>query len=89
MPMALQWTPSWENIIIESHGVRLKVKRDKETGLLLCPICGEEKKAAYFFTAEDLIFHLLAHTKRLEKQTIMPRTRIEEQEEEYEEDEEE
>ena len=86
--MALQWTPTWEEVVIESHGIRLRVKRDKETKLLACPICGEGDNAIYFFSVEDLIRHILSHTKRIERhQVFVPTKPIEEEgEEEYEEE---
>lgn len=43
--------------------MRLKVRRDRQTGLLACPLCRGDK-AAYFFTPEDLIAHLLSHVRR-------------------------
>jgi len=49
--------------VIEYHGVRLRVKRDKQTGLMACPLCGVGDEATYFFTPEDLLRHILAHVK--------------------------
>ena len=61
--MALQWEPQWEDVIIEVEGVRLKVKRDRVTGLYMCPICGEHKPT-YFFTERDLVDHIIMHAVR-------------------------
>ena len=61
--MSLQWEPEWEEIIIEEAGIKLKVLRDKVTGLLACPICGMGEDASYFFTPRDLIVHLLSHAR--------------------------
>ncbi len=62
--MALQWEPVWEDVILEEHGIRLKVKRDRETGLIVCPICGLGEKASYFFTLRDLVEHITMHARR-------------------------
>ena len=61
--MSLQWEPEWEDVIVEESGIRLKVPRDKVTGLYACPICGFGEDASYFFTIEDLVKHTLTHAK--------------------------
>ncbi len=85
--MALQWEPQWEDVIIEVDGVRLKVKRDKVTGLYMCPVCGT-KKPTYFFTANDLIEHIIMHAVRdwRSERVVVEEIEVEEQEEEEERD---
>ena len=61
--MALQWEPQWEDVVLEYAGVRLKVKRDRVTGLLKCPLCGDEKPS-FFFTVKDLVSHIVMHAQR-------------------------
>jgi hypothetical protein len=61
--MALQWEPQWEEIVVEEAGVRLRVKRDRVTGLLMCPLCREDKPT-YFFTLKDLVSHIVMHAQR-------------------------
>ena len=68
--MSLQWEPEWEEVIVEESGIRLKVLRDKVTGLLACPICGLGEDASYFFTARDLIIHMLAHARPLRAERL-------------------
>ncbi len=81
--MSLQWEPQWEEVLIEYHGIRLKVLRDKVTGLYACPICGTGDHATYIFTPKDLVYHIYAHAKQAEKHTT--RIRVEEEREEEEE----
>ncbi len=59
--------------------MRLRVKRDRVTGLLVCPICYGRDDAPYFYTVEDLLRHLLTHVKRERMELIQ--VRIEEGEE--------
>ncbi len=61
--MALQWEPQWEDVVLEYAGIRLKVKRDKVTGLIKCPLCSDDKPS-YFFTLKDLLQHLVMHAQR-------------------------
>ncbi|AEM39353.1 hypothetical protein Pyrfu_1495 [Pyrolobus fumarii 1A] len=77
--MALQWEPQWEELVIEKWGVKLKVKKDKVTGMYACPICGISDSAIYFFSIEDLLRHMLTHARRERIETI--RVSIEEGEE--------
>ncbi len=73
----------WEEVLITCHGIRLKVKRDKETGLLACPLCGAGDEATYFFTVEDLLLHIVAHVKgHMRHRRRSPVRRVEEEEEE-------
>ncbi len=56
------WLPQWEVIEVEYKGIKIRVLKDKETGLLACPLClgvGEEGK--YFYDVPSLIEHLAAH----------------------------
>ncbi len=62
--MALQWQAVWEEVVIEEYGIKLKVYRDKVTGLYACPICGLHDKASYFFTVKDLLTHIASHALR-------------------------
>jgi len=62
--VALQWEPQWEDIVVEKWGIRLRVKRDRVTGVYACPICGTSDNALYFFTVEDLLRHILTHAGR-------------------------
>jgi hypothetical protein len=78
----MQWQPKWEKVKLEVHGVRIVVERDRVTGLFRCPICGGDKPA-YFFTAEDLIQHLLGHARGVESRKVYEAAE-EEEEEEYE-----
>jgi hypothetical protein len=68
------WKPVWELVTVEYEGIRLRVPRDKETGLLACPICMEEVKKMkgikkeniedymrFFFDVPSLIAHLASH----------------------------
>ncbi|ABU82115.1 hypothetical protein [Ignicoccus hospitalis] len=69
--MAITWEPVWELVTVEHEGMRIRVLRDKETGLLACPICLTEtvkkkgRKAAdegsFFFDVQSLIAHLTTH----------------------------
>ena len=68
--MALQWEPQWEEIIVDKWGVRLRVKRDRATGVYACPICGVADDAVYFFTVEDLLRHILMHARREKVEAI-------------------
>ncbi len=47
--------------MVEEAGIRLKVRRDRVTGLYACPVCGKNEDATYFFTVKDLIKHILVH----------------------------
>ncbi len=62
--MALQWEAKWEDVIVEEYGIRLRVKRDRVTGLYACPICGIGDHASYFFTVKDLLVHIASHALR-------------------------
>ncbi len=75
--MSLQWEPEWEEVIIEDHGIKLKVLRDKKTLLYACPICGLGDGASFFFNTKDLILHIAAHADRYEKYTVKPKSQFE------------
>jgi len=79
--MSLQWETEWEETLVAYSGIRLRVLRDRNTGLYACPVCGTGDKATYVFTAKDLIYHLYAHAKRVEKH----RARVHLREEDHEE----
>jgi len=64
--MSLQWEPQWEEEEVEYHGIRLRVPRDKVTGVYACPICGFGGNATYLFTVKDLVYHIYSHTRRLD-----------------------
>ncbi len=49
-----------EQVLIEWEGQRFYALRDRDTGLLVCPIC----RVAKFVSPEDLVGHLVAHAKR-------------------------
>ncbi len=84
--MSLQWEPQWEEVVVEEAGVKLKVKRDRVTGLLLCPVCGEDKPT-YFFTVRDLVNHLVMHAQRdWQRERVVVTAEAEEGEEEGEAD---
>lgn len=68
--MALQWEPQWEEVMVEYSGVRLRVKRDRVTGLYACPLCGLGEHATYLFTPRDLVYHLYSHARRLERHRV-------------------
>jgi len=69
--VAIVWEPVWEVVEIEYEGIRIKVLKDKETGLLACPICMQEMRAKkkekfedvgrFFFDVPSLISHLASH----------------------------
>ncbi len=69
--MAIVWEPVWEVVTVEYEGIRIRVLRDKETGLLACPICmqemGKKRKdkfedaGRFFFDEASLISHLASH----------------------------
>ncbi len=75
--MAFRWDPRWVRVRINVGGIEIETCIDKTTGLILCPICSDPNdicpgdssesrripsKATYFFTFEDLIKHMKAHT---------------------------
>ena len=68
--MALQWEPQWEDVVVEKWGIRLRVKRDKVTGVYACPVCGTGDNTIYFFSVEDLLRHVLVHARREKVETI-------------------
>ncbi len=76
--MALQWEPQWEEQLVEKWGMKLRVKRDRVTGLYACPVCLGDN-TLYFYTIEDLLRHLLTHARREKVETI--RVTLEESEE--------
>ncbi|RUM47351.1 MAG: hypothetical protein DSY37_02900 [Hyperthermus sp.] len=65
--MSLQWEPEWVEEVLEYSGVRIRVFRDKATGLIACPVCGLGDNASYFFMPRDLLEHLRAHARRADK----------------------
>ena len=74
----MQWEPRWEDVIIEYAGIRLRVKRDRVTGLYACPLCGLKERATYLFTVKDLVYHIYSHARKAETITV----RVEEEREE-------
>lgn len=70
--MSYTWEPKWEKIKISSDGIEFWTCRDRITGMIACPICANVRSACFggvaegagkaepvfFFTAEDLIWHL-------------------------------
>ena len=83
--MTYQWEPQWVDKLVEYAGVRLMVKRDKVTGLLKCPICGDDKPS-YFFTPKDLILHIIMHAQRdWKSERVVVAVEVEEGEEQGEE----
>ncbi|MGC9210303.1 MAG: hypothetical protein ACP5FT_03465 [Acidilobus sp.] len=50
---------SLEEVIVEYAGSRVRAYRDKEDGMLVCPICRRSK----FATPADLLAHMVAHAK--------------------------
>ena len=80
--MSLQWDPQWEEVVVDVEGIRVKVLRDRVTGLIACPICGTGEKASYFFSPRDLVNHLFAHTMKAQKVYIAAPVATEEEDEE-------
>ena len=68
--MSMQWEPQWEETLIEYKGIRLRVPRDRVTGLYACPICGLGERATYLFTIRDLIYHIYSHIKHHETLSV-------------------
>lgn len=81
--MSLQWEPQWVDETVEYAGMRLRVKRDKVTGLYACPVCGLGDNATYLLTVKDLFYHIYAHARRAERY----RARVQYEEEEGHEEE--
>jgi len=69
--LAIVWEPVWEVVVIEHEGMRIRVLKDRETGLLACPICMHEMRSKrkskfedvgrFFFDVPSLINHLATH----------------------------
>ncbi|MGC9071615.1 MAG: hypothetical protein ACP5HK_02825 [Acidilobus sp.] len=58
-----------EEVIVEYAGSRVRAYRDRQDGLLVCPICRRSK----FTTPTDLLAHIVAHAKgTLEKRRQPP-----------------
>jgi hypothetical protein len=89
--MSTRWNPNWRIIEIEIAGKKVEICFDEVTKLYACPLCSSECKkgllptqGSYFFSVEDLKFHIEAH-----KLSLWSKTKREEEEEEEEETEEE
>jgi hypothetical protein len=80
--VSLQWEPEWEETVVEYSGMRLRVLRDKVTGLYACPICGTGDRATYLFTPKDLVYHIYAHARKTERHHARVEYTIEAEEEE-------
>ena len=77
--MGYGWEPKWiRKKIVISEGIEIETCYDAVTGLYLCPICVNvskvcpsyteyssaiPEKATYFFSIDDLLHHIKAHTK--------------------------
>ncbi len=48
-----------QEVLVEYAGSRVRALKERETGLLVCPIC----RRARFATPSDLLAHLVAHAK--------------------------
>jgi hypothetical protein len=66
--MGARWTPKWEIKEVEREGKRYEVCYDPQTTLYSCPLCkpcdvplDDKSKGTYFFTEDDLLYHLLNH----------------------------
>ncbi len=84
--MSLTWEPRWVRVKISYAGMTVETCKDKVTGLLLCPICVDIDKVcpegkeisvlsedmAVFYTVEDLLHHLRAHTLKYFSRRIKP-----------------
>jgi len=79
--LSLQWEAEWEEVVVVYNGIRVRVLRERNTGLYACPICGTGDRATYLFTVKDLVYHLYAHAKRAEKYHTRVQYRAEEEEE--------
>ena len=75
--LAFRWDPRWVRVRVSISGIEIETCVDRTTGLILCPICSDPdevcpegttesrripSRATYFFTFEDLIRHMKAHT---------------------------
>jgi len=68
--LSYTWEPRWEKFKVESHGIVFWTCRDRITGMITCPICvdarqaclgggqGEGSNPIFFYTVDDLIYHL-------------------------------
>ena len=94
--MAFRWTPQWSRKKFRYEGMEIETCIDITTGLILCPICVDidnicpkgrkslqisPEKAIYFFTVQDLIEHMKAHTTSPWEKKRIPIITEEEEEE--------
>ncbi len=60
--MSVVWRPNWVVVEVEYHGMKIRVLRDKVTGLYACPICFKHsQEGKYFFDVPSLIRHMMTH----------------------------
>ncbi len=81
--MGYQWEPQWEEVVIEYAGGKVKTRRDKVTGLIMCPLCNPDKPT-YFFSERDLFLHIKAHRDKpwVKHKVVTEKEEEEEREEE-------
>ena len=60
-----------EEVLVEYAGSRVRAFRERETGLLVCPIC----RKARFAAPPDLLAHMVAHAKGTLDKRRQPPTR--------------
>ncbi len=97
--MSYSWEPQWIRRKFKiSEGLEIETCYDSSTGLLLCPLCVDVSKICpsyteptsiipenvpYFFSIEDVIYHMKTHSRVESKKLYVE---IEEEEEETEEE---
>lgn len=104
--MSYQWEARWVRKRLELGGISIEVCVDESTGLIACPVCIDVDKlcppgkrvsvqppegVAYFYSVEDLLNHLKAHSEefwgRERRRRAEELEEVEEHEEEVEEEE--
>ena len=99
-----QWIPRWVRVKISLRNNEIiETCRDETTGLIICPICSDiekicpsdkkvssviPEKTIYFFSEEDLVSHIYAHSESSEWGRSSGKYEEEESEETEEEEEE-
>jgi len=75
--VSLVWEPKWVRKTLEEYGIRITTCVDENTGLIMCPVCGDidefcppgkttsrtSEDVGVFFTFYDLVWHIIAHAR--------------------------
>jgi hypothetical protein len=99
--MSYTWEPKWVKKKIKvSEGIEIETCYDISTGLMLCPLCVNisrmcpstteptnfiPENVPYFFSPEDIVYHMKTHTKIIEGKKLYIEIEAEEEEGEEEE----